>query len=129
LVQYANGVQLSFHSNSSTALRERRWYIAGTQGTLIADLVRNTVMWRRSLDLSPPVRRQYDVSEIDHNGADVAMAHDLIAALTGNAAFPVSAYHAIEAGMTVMAIDKALATGQVVDCTTMWTTLDAAMGV
>ncbi len=129
LVQYANGVQLSFHSNSSTALPERRWYIAGTQGTLIADLVRNTVMWRRSLDVGPPVRRQFEVSEIDHNGADVAMAHDLISALTESAAFPVSAYHAIEAGMTVMAIDKALATGQVVDCATMWTTLDAAMGV
>ncbi len=129
LIHYANGVQLSFHSNSSTALRERRWYIAGTEGTLIADLVRNTVMWRRNLDLSPPFRRQFSVSESDHNGADVAMAHDLIGALKGEAAFPVSPYHAIEAGLTVMAMDKSLAGGHVVDCTAMWTTLDAAMGV
>ncbi len=129
LVQYANGVQLSFHSNSSTALRERRWYVAGTEGTLIADLVRNTLMWRRNLDLSAPIRRQYGMSESDHNGADVAMARDLMLALDGEAAFPVSPYHAIEAGLTVMAIDKSLAGGHVIDCTAMWTTLDAAMGV
>lgn len=129
LVRYTNGVQLSFHSNSSTALRERRWYIAGTEGTLIADLVRNNLIWRRNLDLSAPTRRQFEISDIDHNGADVAMAKDLIAALNGEAVFPVSPYHAIEAGLSVMAIDKALAGGHVVDCTAMWTTLDAAMGV
>ncbi len=129
LIEYANGVQLSFQANSSTALRERRWYVAGTEGTLIMDLVRNTLMWRRSLDLSPPYRKQFQVSESDHNGADFSMARDLIAALENEAEFPVSPFHAIEAGLTVMAIDKALALGQIVDCTAMWTTLDGAMGV
>jgi predicted dehydrogenase len=128
LIDYSNGVQLSFHANSNSALRERRWYIAGTEGTMMADLVRNTVMWRRTLETGPPLRRKYQTSESDHNGADVAMARDLIAALAGEAEFPVSPFQAIEAGLTVMAIDKALALGQVVDCTAMWTTLDAAMG-
>lgn len=126
LIEYANGIQLSFHSNSSTALRERRWYIAGTEGTLIADLVRNKLMWRRGLELSPPFRKQFSISETDHNGADVAMAEDLIAALKGEADFPVSPFEAIEAGLTVMAMDKSQSLRQVVDCTAMWTTLDAA---
>ncbi|MBP6011816.1 MAG: Gfo/Idh/MocA family oxidoreductase [Alphaproteobacteria bacterium] len=129
LVEYLNGVQLSFHANTSTALRERRWYVAGTEGTLIADLVRNTLMWRRNLELGPPFRKQFQVSESDHNGADFAMARDLIAALEDEAEFPVSPFQAIEAGLTVMAIDKALALGQVVDCTAMWDTLDTAMKV
>ena len=128
LVEYANGVQLSFHANSSSALRERRWYIAGTEGTLMADLVRNTLMWRRTLETGQPFRRKYQTSESDHNGADVAMARDLMAALAGEAEFPVSPFQAIEAGLTVMAIDKAQALGQVFDCTATWTTLDAAMG-
>lgn len=128
LVQYANGVQLSFHSNSMTSLRERRWFVAGTEGTLIADLVRNRLMWRRSMEVGAPFRKQFSVSESDHNGADVAMAHDLIAALKNEREFPVSPFQAIEAGLTVMAIDKAQALGQMVDCTAMWTTLDAAMG-
>ena len=50
MVEYANQVRLSFHANSHTALQERRWYIAGTEGTLIADLVRNRLMLRRALD-------------------------------------------------------------------------------
>ena len=129
LIEYTNGVQLSFHSNSNTGLRERRWYVAGTEGTLIADLVRNRLMWRRNLDLAPPFRKQFPISESDHNGADFAMARDLIATLEDEREFPVSPFQAIEAGLTVMAIDKALALGQVVDCTAMWTTLDGAMGV
>jgi predicted dehydrogenase len=128
LVEYANGVQLSFHSNSASALRERRWYVAGTEGTLVADLVRNTLIWRRNMDVGKPYRRQFEVSEQDHNGADVAMARDLIATLKDDVEFPVSPFQAIEAGLTVMAIDKALALRQVVDCTAIWTTLDAAMG-
>ncbi|MCE9524150.1 MAG: Gfo/Idh/MocA family oxidoreductase [Alphaproteobacteria bacterium] len=128
LIEYANGVQLSFHANSNSALRERRWYVAGTEGTLMADLVRNTLMWRRTLETGQPFRRKYQTSESDHNGADVAMARDLMAALSGEAEFPVSPFQAIEAGLTVMAIDKAMSIGQVVDCDLMWTTLDAAMG-
>jgi predicted dehydrogenase len=128
IVGYANGVHLSFHSNSMTSLRERRWYVAGTEGTLIADLVRNTLMWRRTMETGAPYRKQFSVSESDHNGADVAMARDLIATLANEAEYPVSPFQAIEAGLTVMAIDKAQALNQVVDCTAMWTTLDAAMG-
>lgn len=129
LVEYVNGVQLSFHANSCSALRERRWYVAGSEGTLIADIDRNTVMWRRHLERTAPFRRQFPISEHDHNGADVAMARDLIAALKDETAFPVTPFQAIEAGLTVMAIDKAQAMGQVIDCTAIWDTLDTAMKV
>ncbi len=56
LVEYENGLRLSFHSNSHVALQERRWYIAGTNGTLLADLVRNKMMVRRALDRRKPER-------------------------------------------------------------------------
>lgn len=54
MVEYANDVRLSFHANSHTALTERRWYVAGTDGTLIADLVRNKLMVRRALFRGKP---------------------------------------------------------------------------
>ena len=107
-------------------MRERRWYINGTEGTLIADLVRNKLLWRRALDAGAPVRQAFPVNEINHNGADVAMAQDLVDALAGRRKFPVSAREAIEAGLTVMAIDKAMMSGTVVDCALMWQRLDAA---
>ncbi len=127
LVEYASGFRLSFHSNSHVALSERRWYLAGAEGTLIADLVRNRLMVRRALNRAKPERIDYGGLTADaHNGADQAMALDLLAALEGRAAFPVTPWDSMVAGLTVMAIDRAMDEGQVVDCAPMWAAFDAA---
>ncbi|HEY3798887.1 MAG TPA: Gfo/Idh/MocA family oxidoreductase [Caulobacteraceae bacterium] len=127
LVEYANGVRLSFHSNSSVGLTERRWYVAGAEGTLIADLVRNRLLVRRVLDRGRPERIDFGNRTADaHNGADQAMALDLAAALDGERAFPVTPWDSLEAGLTVMAIDRAMAERQVVECAAMWAAYDAA---
>jgi predicted dehydrogenase len=127
MVEYANGVRLSFHANSNTALQERRWYIAGTDATLIADLVRNRILYRRTLAKGRPERIDYgDRTEDNHNGADQAMARDLLAALEGRKVFPVTPHDSMEAGLTVMAIDRAMAEGVVLDCAPMWERFDVA---
>lgn len=127
LVEYESGARLSFHANSHVALQERRWYVAGTRGTLLADLVRNKLMVRGALDLKKPERMDFQTRTDDnHNGADQAMALDLLATLTEGEAFPVTPYESMEAGLTVMAIDKAMTEGRVVDCAPMWAAYDAA---
>jgi predicted dehydrogenase len=128
IVEYENGVRLSFHASSHSGLRERRWYIAGTEGTLIADIDRNKLMWRHALDPGAPHRSSYPLNAHDHNGADVAMAHDLVDALAGRKPFPVTAHEALEAGLTVMAIDTAMNSGTLVDCAPMWRAFDRASG-
>lgn len=128
MVEYANGVRLSFHANSHVGLTERRWYVAGTEGTLIADLVRNRLMVRKALDRRKPERIDYGERTADaHNGADQAMARDLLASLSQGAPFPVTPFDSLEAGLTVMAIDEALASGEMLDCRPMWARYDAAM--
>jgi len=127
IVDYANGVKLSFHSNSHVSLTERRWYIAGTDGTLIADLVRNKMLVRGALDRGKPERKEWGGLTPDaHNGADQAMAADLLAALEGRAEFPVTPWESMEAGLTVMAIDRAMQTRETIDCTPLWEAYDAA---
>jgi predicted dehydrogenase len=127
IVEYANGFRLSFHSNSHVALSERRWYLAGAEGTLIADLVRNRLMVRRALNRAKPERIDYGGVTADaHNGADQAMALDLLASLEGRAAFPVTPWDSMEAGLTVMAIDRAMADGTMVDCAPVWAAFDEA---
>lgn len=127
LVEYASGVQLSFHSNSHVGLQERRWFVAGADGTLIADLVRNKLMIRRVLDRGKPERIDFATRTADnHNGADQAMAADLLASLDGRAPFPVTPHESMEAGLTVMAIDRAMREGAVIDCAPMWDALDKA---
>ena len=127
LVEYANGAQLSFHSNSHVSLQERRWYVAGTEGTLIADLVRNKLLFRPALSTAKPERMAWDErSDDNHNGADQAMARDLLATLEHGAAFPVTPFESLEAGLTVMAIDRAMESKSVVDCASMWAAYDAS---
>ena len=129
IVEYDSGFQLSFHSNSHVSLGERRWYIAGTNGTLLADLVRNKLMIRGALDKAKPERIDYaNRTDDNHNGADQAMAKDLLATLETGAAFPVTPYESMEAGLTVMAIDKAMNERRLVDCAPMWTEYDSARG-
>jgi predicted dehydrogenase len=128
LVEFANGAQLSFHSNSHVSLQERRWYIAGTQGTLLADLVRNKLMFRGSFATGKPERKEWNERTDDnHNGADQAMARDLLATIENGAKFPVTPYESMEAGLTVMAIDKAMDTKSVIDCAPMWSAYDACV--
>jgi len=54
------------------------------------------------------------------------MATDLLAALDGRTVFPVNPFESMEAGLTVMAIDESMATGEVLDCRPMWTRYDEA---
>jgi predicted dehydrogenase len=127
IVNYDTGLALSFHSNSHVSLQERRWYVAGTDGTLIADLVRNKLMVRPALDRRKPERIDFATRTADlHNGADQAMALDLKATIEEGQAFPVTARDSMEAGLTVMAIDQAAASAEVVDCAPMWAQFDTA---
>jgi predicted dehydrogenase len=126
LVEYANGIQLSFHSNTNVSLQERRWYIAGTEGTLLADLVRNKMMWRGAMARGKPEHREWNERTDDnHNGADQAMARDLLATLDDGKPFPVTPQESMEAGLTVMAIDRAMQTKSAIDCAAMWADYDA----
>jgi predicted dehydrogenase len=127
IVEYANGVRLSFHANSHNSLRERRWTIVGTKGTIIAELYRNKLMWRTAPMPAPVQRIDFETITADgHNGADEAMAADLLAALREGQPFPVKPQAAIEAGVTVMAIDRAADAGTTVDLKSIWAQLDAA---
>jgi predicted dehydrogenase len=127
LVEYANGVRLSFHSNSHAAITERRWNLIGTEGQLTADLVRNRMSFRRALSRSAPEDVDFGgISAASHNGADHAMARDLLVALRNQSEFRVTPWDSMEAGLTVMAIDRAMALGEVVDCRPMWAEFDAA---
>jgi len=130
ILEYENQVRLSFHANSHVSLAERRWYVAGTEGTLIADLVRNRLMVRRALSRQKPERIDYGGLTADaHNGADQDMAKDLLASLEQGAVFPVTPFESMEAGLTVMAIDEAMATGEVLECRPMWARYDEARTV
>jgi len=120
LVEYASGVKLTFHCNSHSAIPERRWVFIGTGGAMIVDFSRNTLSFQSSLALADegfgtrgPERFELGALDAEsHNGADFAMARDLRASLSGAAPFTVTPWDGLEAGLTVMAVDRSLATAR-----------------
>ena len=59
------------------------------------------------------------------SGLGQAMARQLADHMFEATPFPVAAYDALVAGLSVMAIDRAARTGEVVDCGDWWRELDA----
>ena len=53
------------------------------------------------------------------------MARQLAAHMMDGKPFPVTAYDALVAGLSVMAVDQAAQTGEVVDCAPWWRRLDS----
>ena len=120
---YENGVHLTFHANSHSPFPQRRWQIMGLEAAMIVDL-NESVIAIGDRTGGRPETIEFDQGEASqHFGADPAMVRDIIAHLFDGAAFPVGAYQAMVAGLTVMAIDRAAQSGSVVDCTPLWTRL------
>ncbi|MBX3505228.1 MAG: Gfo/Idh/MocA family oxidoreductase [Parvibaculum sp.] len=128
LIEYENGVRLSFHANTHAGKLQRRWYFAGLDGALEADLVTNRLTFRDALGLHPPEVREFPASVEGHYGSDEQMGRALAAHLLDGAPFPVRVYDAMVAGLTVMAADRAMREGTVVDCRPLWGRLDKELG-
>jgi predicted dehydrogenase len=124
IVEFENGVRLAFHANSHSSVVQRRWLICGTHGTLEADLVENHLLVRDVMSGESAVRERFEGGLEGHSGADASMARDLADHMLDGKPFPVSVYDALVAGLSVMAVDRAARTGEVVDCGSWWSELD-----
>jgi predicted dehydrogenase len=124
--EFANGVRLSFHSNTHAPLAERRQVLFGTHGTLDGSFGPNQVRLRcvegPVEDLSPAAPKG-----AGHYGADVAMGRDLAACLLDGQPFPVTAKAALEAGLAAMAADRAMYEGVIVNIVDQYAALDAIL--
>jgi predicted dehydrogenase len=127
LIEYENGVQLAFHANTHSGIPQRRWYLSGTKATIEADLVSNRLTFADSFLEGEATVETVEGNADEHFGSDPAMGRDLAAHLLEGAPFPVNVKDAMIAGLTVMAVDKAMKTGSVVDCSALWEKLDQCL--
>lgn len=128
LIEYENGVRLSFHANSHAGILQRRWYFAGLNGALEADLVTNRLTFRDAMGVHPPEVQEFPASVEGHYGSDEQMGRDLAAHLLDGAPFPVRVHDAMVAGLTVMAVDRAMREGTIIDCRPLWARLEKELG-
>jgi predicted dehydrogenase len=118
ILQFANGVRATFHTNCSTAIPERRLYLCGTEGTLRADVLTGRIELKR-LGSASIEDRSTGASGI-HGGGDSFLGESLARSMLYGEEPPASLEEGLRAALTAFGIDEALRTGTVVDLTPIW---------
>ncbi len=115
IVEFANGVRATFHTNCNTALRERRFYLCGSKGTLRADAYTGVIEWQ-SIGTDVPCQRlnTFESGGHGHAGGDVVMARNLVAAILEGGPLLAGVEDGIRSALLAHAIDHAMETRSVV---------------
>ena len=125
LIEYANDIRLSFHTNVHTPNAFRRFCVIGSDGMAEGDFVRGYLRAHRAVSGECTFDTNYSNEGISiHYGAEEKMAEDITQHIHHGAPLPVSVVDALEAGLTAMKIDEARVSGQVVDLTDLWRRFD-----
>ncbi|MCP3675476.1 MAG: Gfo/Idh/MocA family oxidoreductase [Gammaproteobacteria bacterium] len=127
LIEYENGVNLSFHTNLNVPDEYRHFSVFGTKGMAEGDFVRNyyKVHDAISSDILIDKTYQHDDSISMHYGAEEQMAADWIAYFHEEKPLPVSILDALEAGLTAIKLDESRETGKIIDMTDTWAKFDS----
>lgn len=119
IFHYANGVRASFHTNSHSAIPERRMVFLGTHGTLRADLLTGELEVRRiGWD---DHRIKLDTSSRDgHGGGDEIMIQALRETMLHHKAPLASVTEGLCSAVPAFGLDHAAETNQVVELDPLW---------
>jgi predicted dehydrogenase len=118
ILEYANGVRASFHTNINTAINERRMYLCGTEGTIRGDVLTGEIQYKR-IDRTNPVLVE-TTAHGGHGGADGFLAESLRDSMINGTAPVVGLDAGIRSAVACLGVDAALGTGTVFDLRGMW---------
>ena len=119
ILEYANGVRATFHTNCNSAMPERRFHLCGTEGTLRADAYSGLIECRR-IGYSGGVEKIDLGASGGHAGGDEFMAKSLVKCLTEGAPPLASVTEGIQSAVVAFAIDQAMQERAVVDLRPWW---------
>ena len=119
ILQFANGIRASFHTNCSAAIPERRMYICGTEGTLRADVMTGLLEMRR-IGFDSTMEDCRTEAMGGHGGGDPVLGAGLADTMLNGAPPLTSLEDGLRAAFTAFGLDEAQRTGTVVDLTPLW---------
>ena len=123
IIEFFNGVKLTFHTNCSSGIPERRIYICGTKGTLRGDLATGTIEFRKVGSTGKISQFHYSNNNTSHGGGDLILVKELNNALLYNK--PTTHIDdAIKSAVTCILIDKARKEKKIIDLTPFWDDLN-----
>ena len=117
VLQYRNGVKVQFQATMSNAIPERRMYISGTEGTIIAELYSGTLRVQKIGD--PPAEPE-PLEGDGHGGGDDYIMKSLYDTMINGTPPLCSGEEGLQSAVAALAIDQAAKTGQVFDIEPIW---------
>lgn len=123
IMQLENGAHVSFHYCMHSAIKERRFYMCGTKGSIRADVLTGTIEykpvgWETETETIKPI------SGDGHGGAEGPMTDDIIACMFDNMPMPTTLEDGLAASFSCFGMEKSRETGQIVDMNEFWKLLD-----
>jgi predicted dehydrogenase len=119
ILQYANGVRCTFHTNCNSGIPERRFYMCGSEGALRADLYQGTVEVSR-IGHENKIETYPVGFAGGHAGGDEVMAQALAKSLLEGEAPRATVEDGLRACLVAFALDEAADNSRVVDLLPRW---------
>lgn len=119
IIEYANGVRATFHTNCNAGIPERRMYIVGSEGCIRADVIPGTIQLQR-------IGFDTEIEDVDskgsggHGGGDEILARELVDTMLNGHKPRATMIDGLKSAVTCFAIDKAMDSGRVVDVRPYW---------
>ena len=119
ILEYANGVRGTFHTNCQAGILERRFYILGTEGTIRADIISGRLETQRVGFNKPREVIEFPISG-GHYGSDLFLAASLVQSIQHQSQPMAGIEEGIKSAVTAFAIDQALDEKRIVELTSLW---------
>lgn len=119
IIEYANKVRATFHTNANAGIPERRFYICGTEGAIRADVISGKIELAR-IGFSEQVQDISTTAKGGHGDGDRYEAEQLAQIMVKGKKPTTSFDEGLHASVTAIGIDRAMMRGRVVDMAPLW---------
>lgn len=120
LIEYANGVKATFHTNLHCAIPERRFFITGSEGAVRGDVIQGIIEVKGIKD------EEIDSIDLEygkggHGGGDAYMSEKLASLIKEETDHPAAGIaEAVRASVPCYGIDRAMEENRLVDLKGLW---------
>lgn len=120
IIEYANGVRATFHSNCNAGIPERRMYILGTEGAIRADLMGGGKIEYKQIGFDKKIENIAPDIQGEHGGGDQVLGKEIFNVMLDKKDPKSTLEDGVIAAVTALGIDRAMKTGNIVDMEEYW---------
>ncbi|MFW5870957.1 MAG: Gfo/Idh/MocA family protein [Verrucomicrobiota bacterium] len=123
IIEFANDVRATFHTNCVAGIPERRMLLLGTEGAIRGDVLTGELEYEPvGFDTK---RENFNTDQKGgHGGGDTILGQDLAETMLNNAEPYASLKEGIDSAVTCFAMNEAMSSHAVVDCADYWKQVD-----